>query len=98
MYIHTLYCGKNIKVFISEEILKLNIEDCFKIIGKQTIIMLEKGEYVKFENYERKIKSPFMIHADFERMLVPEDNGKQIHKSLIKTNIKNILLPIVAIN
>ena len=39
-----------------------------------------------------------MIHADFERMLVPEDNGKQMHKSLIKTNIKNILLPIVAIS
>ena len=34
-------------------------------------------EYVKFKNYERKIKSPFMIYADFESILVPEDYGKQ---------------------
>ena len=26
-------------------------------------------------NYERKIKSPFMIYADFESILAPEDNG-----------------------
>ena len=24
----------------------------------------------------KKIKSPFMIYADFESILVPEDNGK----------------------
>ena len=39
--------------------------------------MPKKGECVKFENYERKIKSPFIIYADFESILVPEDNGKQ---------------------
>ena len=26
---------------------------------------------------KKKIKSPFMIYADFESILVPEDNGKQ---------------------
>ena len=25
-----------------------------------------KDEYVKFKNYERKVKSPFMIYVDFE--------------------------------
>ena len=39
--------------------------------------MPKKGEYVKFKNYERKTKSPFLIYADFESILVPEDNGKQ---------------------
>ena len=39
--------------------------------------MLKKSEYIKFKNYERKIKSTFMIYADFESILVPEDNGKQ---------------------
>ena len=39
--------------------------------------MPKKGEYVKFKNYERKIKSSFMVYADFESILVPEDNGKQ---------------------
>ena len=49
-----------------EEILKQHVKDCFKIYGKQTIKMLKKGAYVKYKNFERKIKSPFMICADFE--------------------------------
>ena len=28
------------------------------------------------KNYGRKIKSPFMIYADFESILAPEDIGK----------------------
>ena len=39
--------------------------------------MSKKGEYVKFKNYGRKIKSPFIIYAGFESILVSEDNGKQ---------------------
>ena len=39
--------------------------------------MTKKGEYVEFKNFERKIKSSFMIYADFESILVPDDNGKQ---------------------
>ena len=38
--------------------------------------MSKKSEYVKFKNFQRKIKSPFMIYEDFESILVPEDNGK----------------------
>ena len=44
---------------------------------KKTIKMPKKSEYVKLKNYKRKIKLPFMIYADFESILVPEDNGKQ---------------------
>ena len=39
--------------------------------------MPKKGEYIKLKNFRRKIKSPFMIYADFESILVPEDNWKQ---------------------
>ena len=39
--------------------------------------MLKKGECVRFKNYENKIKSPFLIYADFKSVLVPENNGKQ---------------------
>ena len=82
MYDHTLHCGRKhlcycLKAFSSEEMLKSHIKDCFKINGMQRIIMPKKGESIKFKNYERKIKSPFIIYADFESILVPEDNGKQ---------------------
>ena len=39
--------------------------------------MPKKGEYVKFKKCERKIKSLFIIFADFEIILVQEDNKKQ---------------------
>ena len=39
--------------------------------------MPKNGEYVKLENFERKIKSPFTIYPDFESILVPGDNRKQ---------------------
>ena len=71
------------------------MKDCFKVNSKQKIIIPKKDEYVKFKNYERKMKSPFIIYADFES-LVKEDNGKQNLKSLIQKNIKNILLAVIA--
>ena len=84
MYDHSLHREKKLFVVIAyihalipEELLKRHIKDCFKIDGKQAIKMPEKGEHVKFKNFERKIKSPFMIYADFESNLVPEDNRKQ---------------------
>ena len=39
--------------------------------------MPKKGEYVKFKNYGRKIKSSFTIYGDFEIIFVPDDNGKK---------------------
>ena len=83
MYDHLLHSGRKhfcrycLHAFITEEILKRHIKDCFKINDKQKNIMPKKGEYVKFKNFKRKLKSPFMTYADFESILVPEDDGKQ---------------------
>ena len=44
------YC---LHAFITEEILKHDFKDCFKINGKQTIKMSQKGEYVKFKNLKK---------------------------------------------
>ena len=83
MFDHTLHRGRKhfcrycLQAFSSEEILKCHIIDCLKINGKQRIKTPEKGEYVKFKNYERQIKSDFIIYADFESILLPENNGKQ---------------------
>ena len=82
MYDLTLLHGRKhfcccLQAFSTDEILESHIKDCFKINGKQRIIMLKKGKYVRFKNYEGKIKSPFMICVDFESILVLEDNRKQ---------------------
>ena len=35
--------------------------------------MSKNSEYFKFTNYKRKIKLPFIIYADFESLLLPEN-------------------------
>ena len=92
------FCRYCLHAFIKEEILKRHIKDCLEINGKQKVIMPKKGEYIKFKNFERKIKSPFMIYADFESNLVPEDSGKQNPNVSYTKNIKTMLLVVIVIN
>ena len=51
--------------------------------------MPKKCEYVKFKNYEIKIKSSFIICADFESNLVPEDNRNQNPKESYTNKCQN---------
>ena len=101
MHDYTLHHGRKhvcrycLQGFGTAETLTCYIKDFFKINGKQKIKMPNKGKY-RLKNYERKIKSPFMIYVDSESMLLPEDNGKQNPNELIQTNIKSILLAVVA--
>ena len=54
MYNHNKhFCRYFFKAFSTQEILKHHIKDCFKINGKQRIIIPKKDEYVKFRNYEK---------------------------------------------
>ena len=92
------FCHYCLQAVSTKDILKHHIKDCFKINAKQRLILPKKGEHIKFRNHKRKTSSPFIIYADFESVLVPEKNEKQIQKNLILANIKNILLAPVAIN
>ena len=44
------------------------------------------------------MKSPFMIYADFESILVPEDSKKQNLNESDTSKYKNILLVVMVIN
>ena len=52
------FCCYCLQVFSTKEISKCHFKVCFKINGKQRILIPKKGENVKLNNYERKIKSP----------------------------------------
>ena len=71
------FCRYYLHAFITEDILKRHIKGCFKTNSKQTIKMSKKGEYVKFKNFERKIKFSFMIYAYFESTLAHVNNIRQ---------------------
>ena len=97
MYDYTLhrgrkhYCRYCLEAFRTADALKTHIKNCFKINGKQRSKMPKKKEYAEFKNYERKIKSPYIIYADFEGILVSEDNGKQNRReSYINNYQKNV--------
>ena len=72
IYGHTLrlerkfFCRYCLQYFRTAEKLKSYIKDCFRIHCKQTIKIPKKGEYIKFKNFGRKIKSAFMIYAPFK--------------------------------
>ena len=83
MYNHILHRGRKnfcrycLQAFNSEETWKSHIKDCFKNNGKERITMPKKGEYFTSKNCQQKMKSPFIIYADFESILVPENKRKQ---------------------
>ena len=41
--------------------------------------MAKRDEYVKFKNYERKIKSPFIIYVDFENFMILSKNQNMLY-------------------
>ena len=81
MYDHSLHHGRKkfcfcLHAFITEEILDRHIKDCFKINSKQRIKMQKKVNMINSKILKEKNYS-FIIYADFESILVLEDNGKQ---------------------
>ena len=80
---HTLHRGRKhfchycLYAFSIGKTLKRHIKDCFKNNEKRRMMMSRKGKYLKFKYYQRKIKSPFVIYAYFETILVPECNEYQ---------------------
>ena len=61
------YCCNS---FPKEESLKMHVEYCssHKEVG---VKMPEKDTMLSFENYNRKMKVPFVVYADFEAFTVP---------------------------
>ena len=52
--------------------------------------MPKKGGYGKFKTYKRKLKSSFIISADFESILAPEDNRKKKSRRVSYKQISKI--------
>ena len=69
-------------------------------MSKNTFKKLEKINMLTLKNYERKIKPPFMIHADFKNITLQKKKKKIERKmkiSMIQVNTKNMLLAVTVI-
>ncbi|CAB3995060.1 Gastrula zinc finger [Paramuricea clavata] len=65
-----LYCLHSCK---SEELLKKHKETCLEVNGTQATKLPSKGTKIKFKNHRNSMPAPFVIYADFESILVPEE-------------------------
>ena len=71
------FCCYCFRSFTSSQIAERNVNDCLEVSDEQMIKRAKRGWTVKFKNYTRKIKTPFMIYNNFESILIPKNNGKQ---------------------
>ncbi|CAB4001817.1 Gastrula zinc finger [Paramuricea clavata] len=65
-----LYC---LHSCVSEESLKKHSETCISVNGTQATKLPAEGSKVKFGHHRNSMPAPFVIYADFESMLVPEE-------------------------
>ena len=65
-------CRRCLHVFSSEEVFLGHIPDC-RGVGKyaQKTAMPEEGTKLKFTEYHKQLKVPFIIYADFECLNIP---------------------------
>ena len=59
----------------SEETLEKHKETCIQVNGTQATKLPKEGTKIKFKNHRNSMPVPFVIYADFESVLKPEDKN-----------------------
>ena len=57
----------------SKEVLEKHKETCLQVNGTQATKLPKEGTKIKFKNHRNSMPVPFVIYADFESILVPEE-------------------------
>ena len=65
------FCMHYLQCFSSERVLNKHKEVCIEINGEQAIKMPNLGSKIEFTNYNKQMKAPFVIYADFEAITEP---------------------------
>ncbi|CAB3982672.1 Hypothetical predicted protein [Paramuricea clavata] len=58
---------------VSEEALAKHKEICMEVNGTQAVKLPKSGSKIKFKNLRNSLPVPFVIYANFESILVPEE-------------------------
>lgn len=90
---HSIHlCRRCLSHFGTEDLLKTHRDYC-KQHEAVKIIMPKEGETIKFKDFNRSMKVPFVVYADFECMLTPveSNNSDQVKMSYTKST-KNMKL------
>jgi hypothetical protein len=67
------FCLHCLHSCVSEEVLEKHKETCLEVNGVQAVRLPKEGTKIKFKNHRNSMPVPFVIYADFESILVPEE-------------------------
>ncbi|CAB4028816.1 Hypothetical predicted protein [Paramuricea clavata] len=67
------FCLHCLHSCVSKEVLEKHKETCLEVNGTQAVKLPKEGTKIKFKNHRNSIPVPFVIYADFESILVPEE-------------------------
>ncbi|CAB4009275.1 Gastrula zinc finger [Paramuricea clavata] len=67
------FCLHCLHSCVSEEVLEKHKETCLEVNGTQAVKLPKEGTKIKFKNHRNSMPVPFVIYADFESILVPEE-------------------------
>ena len=60
---------------------------CKKNIDPTTLYKMPEEQYTKFDDWKKIIKKPFVIYADLESLLVPDDKFDKRHEPLAAAGV-----------
>ncbi|CAB4022873.1 Gastrula zinc finger [Paramuricea clavata] len=71
------FCLHCLHSCVSEEVLEKHKETCLQVNGTQATKLHKEGTKIKLKNYRNSMPVPFVIYADFESILVPEERKEK---------------------
>ena len=85
------YCMLCLTGFTRADLLETHKKYCNGLKGRPTRIVMPKEEekVVKFQNYNKQIKAPFVIYADFEALIKNVSCGPRGRKNIEKLHREN---------
>ncbi|XP_032458071.1 uncharacterized protein LOC100117886 [Nasonia vitripennis] len=73
-HLKSYHCERCLQIFYTEERLKMHESDCKNLNDCRINLPDCKNNILKFEDYSKSEKVPFVIYADFECLLKPTEN------------------------
>ncbi|CAB3977707.1 Gastrula zinc finger [Paramuricea clavata] len=67
------FCLHCLHSCVSEKALEKHKETCIEVNGTESVKLPKEGTKIKFKNHRNSMPVPFVIYADFESILVPEE-------------------------
>ncbi|CAB3991349.1 Gastrula zinc finger [Paramuricea clavata] len=71
------FCLHCLHSCVSEKVLEKHKETCLEVNGTQAVKLPKEGTKIKFKNHRNSMPVPFVIYADFESILVPEERKEK---------------------